>query len=235
MDFDAYQQAILDDLSAQTTDAFYTTAIIKRAINRAYKWVAGLRNWPQTEEAYKRDSEDGKDYYNYPSNFKTDSIKRLKYNGEKYDKTVWSEFLNYQEENPTGTDKIFSDHKRQYHINADVVAGTDTIEVWGHIGLPDTLTSGTDKTLFYGDENLEEAILKKALSILYKKGRAQMYDRGKELEQDAQDLIVDAWSQIMKAQGDYMSKDTPVFNHIEILPTRGQRRQTGRGNFSIRL
>lgn len=234
MDFNDYQQAILDDISVQSGDAFYTTAVIKRAINRSYKWVCGLRNWPQTEEAYVRDTEVGKNYYNYPSNFKTDSIKRLKYNGDKYTKTVWSEFLNYQEENPTGTDKIFSDHKRQYHINATISSViTDGIELWGNIGMPDDLVNSSDTTLFYGDENIEEAILKKALSILYKKGRGQMYDRGIELEDDAKTLIADAWTQIMKAQGDYQSKDGVVFNRIEVLPTRSQRRRTGRGNFNL--
>ena len=231
MDFGTFQQAVTDDISVTSGDAFYTTAIIKRAINRAYKWVAGLRNWPQTEEAYKRDTEAGKDYYNYPSDFKTDSITRLEYNNDEYTKTVWRDFLRYQADNPNGTDKLFADYKRQYHINADVVVIVDGVEVWGQI-IPSDMVNSTDLTKFQGDSNLEEAILKKSLSILYKKGRGQMYDRGVALEEEAKSLIADAWTQIMKAQGDYMSKDSVVFNHIEILPTRSQRRRSGRGNFN---
>lgn len=235
MDFNDYQQAILDDISVQSIDAFYTTVIIKRAINRAHKWVAGLRNWPQTEEAYKRDTEVGKNYYNYPTNFKTDSLTRLKYNGDKFTKTVWREFLTYQEENTNGTDKIFADYKRQYHINATISEIiTDGIEIWGQV-VPDDMVNSSDTTKFLGDSNVEEAILKKAFSILYKKGRGQMYDRGVELEAEAEALISDAWKQIMKAQGDYQSKDGVVFKRIEILPTRSQRRRSGRGNFNITI
>lgn len=231
MDFSEYQQAVLDDISVEAGDAFYKTAVIKRAINRAYRWVAGLRNWPQTEEAYKRDTEAGKDYYNYPSNFKTDSITRLLYNGKEYTKTAWRDFLRYQDNNPNGTDKIFGDYKRQYHINADVEALTAGVEVWGQI-IPEDMVNNSDTTLFSGDSNIEEAILKKTLAILYKKARGQMYDRGVVLEDDAKALVSDAWTQIMKSQGDYQSKDTAVFNRIEILPTRSQRRRSGRGNFN---
>lgn len=231
MDFSDYQQAVLDDISVTTADAFYTTAIIKRAINRAYKWVAGLRDWPQTEEAYVRNTEDGKAYYNYPTNFKTDSISRLVYNGYEYDKTAWRDFLRYQDDNPTGTDKIFSDYKRQYHFNATVTAITDGIELWGQM-IPDDMTVDADLTKFSGDSNLEEAILKKALAIIYKKGRGQMYDRGVALEDEAKALVSDAWSQMKIKQADYVSKDSEVFSRIEILPTRSQRRRSGRGNFN---
>ena len=234
MDFSTLQTAILDDLTATSSDAFYTTAVIKRAINRAHKWVAGLRNWPQTEETYYRDSEANQNYYNYPTNFKSDSIKELLYNGEKYDKTVWSEYRAYLRDNPTGSDKIWSDLKRQYHINENVAlsAITNGIEITGHI-IPDDMVNNSDTTLFVGDSNVETAILKYALSILYKKGRGQMYDRGVALEDDAKALVADAWSQIMKAQGDYQSKNGVVFNRIEVLPTRSQRRRTGRGNFNL--
>lgn len=232
MDFANYQQQILDDISATTSDAFYPTALIKRAINRAHKWVAGLRNWPQTEEAYVRDTASGDNYYNYPSNFKTDSITRLVYNGDEYTKTVWRDFLRYQDEHPNqGGDLLFADYKRQYHINANVATIVDGVEVWGQV-IPDDMVNTTDLTKFSGDSNLEEAILKKSLSILYKKARGQMYDRGVALEDEAKALVADGWTQIMKSQGDYQSKDTEVFKRIEILPTRSQRRRSGRGNFN---
>ncbi len=236
MDFDAYQQAILDDISVQTTDAFYTTALIKRAINMAHKWVAGMRNWPQTEETFYRDSQAGLNYYNYPSNFKTDSITELYYNGKEYTKTVWREYRAYLRDNVSGSDKIWSDLKRQYHINDNITISTiqNGIEITGHIGKPDLLVNGSDTTLFYGDENIEEVIFKKALSVLYKKARGQMYDRGVALEEEAKAALGDAWIQIMKAQGDYKSGTGVVFNQIDILPTSKGSRQTERGNFTIR-
>lgn len=235
MDFDAYQQAILDDISVLSTDAFFSTALIKRAINRAYKWAAGLRNWPQTEETYYRDSEAGLNYYNYPTNFKTDSIKELYYNGEEYSKTLWKEYRKYMRDNPTGQDKIFSDLKRQYHINNNITIATITngIEITGHL-IPSSLVNGSDTTLFVGDANVEEAILKKSLSILYKKARGQMYDRGVTMEDEAKELLGDAWKQVMAAQGDYKSKDAVVFNQVDILPTSRGARRSNRGNFSIR-
>lgn len=232
MNFDELQQTLLDDLSATTSDAFYTTAYIKRVINRAHKWVAGMRNWPQTEETYKRDSEVGQNYYNYPTNFKTDSIVELSYNGVIYDKTVWRDYRRYLVDNPTGQDKIWSDLKRQYHINENVAlsAITDGIEITGHL-IPDSMVNGTDTTLFTGDSNIENAIIKYAQSLIYKKGRGQMYDRGIALEEDAKALLGDAWSQIMKSQGDYASKNGVVFNQIDVLPTSRGSRRTARGSF----
>lgn len=236
MELSEYRQIIRDDLSTGATDQFYTDAIIDRAINRSYKRISGLRNWPQTEQSYIRDSEANQAYYNYPTNFKTDSLKRLKYNGEKYEKTVWSEFLNYQDENVTSADdKIFSDHRRQYHLNpapaADISGG---IEIWGH-EIPVAMSAEDDTTVFSGDAQVEEAIVKLAQAILYKKGRGNMYDRGVKLETEALADIGDAYKTIMKAQGDYASKNTPVFNHIDILPGRRRGSRTQRGNFNITL
>ena len=233
MDFTALQQAITDDISVTSGDAFYTTAVIKRVINRAYKWAAAMRNWPQTEETYYRDSEVGQAYYNYPTNFKTDSIVELYYNGEEYTKTVWRDFRKYLRDNPTGTDKIWSDLKRQYHINASVATIVNGIEITGHI-IPDDLVNASDYTLFVGDANVENAIIKYALSILYKKGRGQMFDRGTALEEEAKGLLGDAWTQVMKSQGDYASKDSAIFNQIDVLPTARGARRTNPGNFSVR-
>lgn len=232
MNFDDYQQAILDDLSITSSDAFYTTVQIKRAINRAYKWVGGMRNWPQTEETYKRDSEAGQNYYNYPTNFKTDSIVELWYNGEIYDKTVWREYRNYLNENPRGQDKLWSDLKRQYHINENMTLSSieNGIEITGHL-IPDTLVNASDTTLFSGDSNIENAIIKYAQSLLYKKGRGQMYDRGVALEDEAKGLLGDAWAQVMKSQGDYGSKNGVIFKQIDVLGNSRGSRRTSRGTF----
>ncbi len=232
MDFNALQTALLDDLSATSSDAFYTTALIKRVLNRAHKWAASMRNWPQTEETYKRDSSSSTNYYNYPTNFKTDSITELVYNGKIYDKTVWKEYRKYLRDNPTGTDKIWSDLKRQYHINENVALATITngIEITGHI-IPDDMVNNSDTTLFVGDANVENAIIKYALSILYKKGRGQMFDRGVALEDEAKGLLGDAWTQIMLSQGDYKSGEGVVFNQIDILPSNRGSRRTAPGNF----
>ncbi len=235
MDFDALQTAILDDVSVSSTDTFYSTALVKRVVNRAIKWVAAYKNWPHTEQAYTRSAIASQEYYDYPVTptvFRSDTIRKLRYNGINYTKVNFRDYLKYQEDNgANATDKLFSDHRKQYFINP-APTSTATIEIWGQ-EVPADLVSGSDKSPFYTETNIEEAIIKKALSILYKKGRGTMYDRGVELEEQAKLDLADEWSKIKKNEADYKPKDSRIFNSIDILPNNRAGRRTKRGTFAV--
>lgn len=233
MDFAAYQQQILDDLSAESTDAFYTTATIKRAINRAMRFVAGYRPWSQTEMAYYRDAEAGNEYYNYPETFKPDSLSKLTYKGVEYTKVNFRDFLRYQENEISGTDKMFSDFRRQYFIYPTPTENeTQAIVIWGQ-EIPAEMVNNSDTDPFYGDPEMQEIVIKYALGLLYKKGRGTMYDKGAALQAEAiQDMTL-AWSKQVRRNADYAPKDSVVFKHLNVLPQSNGGRRVKRGTFAV--
>lgn len=232
MDFAAYQQEILDDISAETTDAFYTTAVIKRAINRAVRYVAGYRPWSQTEMAYYNNAVAGNEYYNYPETFKPDSLSKLTYQGVEHTKVNFRDYTRYQEEGGVNaTDKVFSDFRRQYFISPTPTADeAQAIVIWGQ-EIPPTLVNASDQDPFYGDPEMQEIVIKYALGLLYKKGRGTIYDRGVALQAEAiQDMSM-AWSKQVRRNADYNPKDSVIFKPITILPQSNGGRRTERGTF----
>lgn len=112
------------------------------------------------------------DYYDYPTDFLTGSINRLYFNGYKYDKKAFQDFLDYVDESqqaslpPDQTKKIFAEFGRQFFVWPGVsVAGTNDGLLWGNVQPPD-LANSTDKTIFsLWNDSGNEAIVKKALSV----------------------------------------------------------------------
>lgn len=222
--------AIRDDLSISTGDAFYADAYVQRIANRAVRWFSALHPWQQTQYAYYRDSVVAQEYYNYPEKFRTDSIFKLKFNGEDYDRILFSEYLKYQEE-PAGSanDKIYSDFRRQFFIHPAPTTVAE-ITVFGHL-IPDDMSADADTHPFVGEQDPEEAILKYAIGLALKKGRGTLYDKG-VAEINAAKSIADAiWEMQKKEQSKYQTKDIKMFDFIEILPPNGGERRIQRGNF----
>lgn len=222
--------AIRDDLSISAGDNFYGDAYIQRIANRAVKWYAGLHPWQQTQYGYYRSSVAGQEYYNYPENFRTDSIWKLKFNSISYDRISFTEYLKYQEDHGSASsDKIFSDFRRQFFINPAPTTVAD-IEIWGHL-IPTDMSADADTHPFAGEQDPEEAILRYAIGLALKKGRGTMYEKG-VAEMNAAKSIADAvWEFQKKEQSKYQTKDIQMFEFTEILPPNGGERRTQRGNF----
>lgn len=232
MNFGELQTAILDDLSVTTTDTFYSTAYIKRIANRAVNWLANLRNWQQTQHAYKFNSTDDAEtaeYYNYPEDFKTDSIWRLIFDGDRYERKNFKDYLKYQDDYSAATEKIYADHRRQIFINPKPTSVAE-ISIWGH-KIPADMSADADQHPFHDEAELEEAILKYAIGLALKKGRGTNYNRGVTETREARALALEIWEVQKKEQAKYKTHENKMFNHIEILPYNGQRR-TRRGSFN---
>lgn len=113
------------------------------------------------------------DYYDYPPDFLTGSISRLYFNGLKYDKKAFEDFLDYVDESqqaslpPDPNKHYFAEFGRQFFVWPGVTtAGNNDGLVWGNIQPPE-LTDSTTKTIFsQWDDSGNEAIVKKNLSVL---------------------------------------------------------------------
>lgn len=223
------QTAIRDDLSIETGDIFYSDAYIQRIINRSVKWFAGLHQWQQTQLAYYRNSIAGQEYYNYPERFKTDTIWKLSFNGEDYDRTTFSEYLKYQEDNGVPNDELFSDFRRQFFINPAPTSISE-ITVWGHL-VPEDMSADADTHAFSGETDPEEVILKYALGLALKKGRGSLYSKGVEEISAAKSIAKSIWKKQKQEQSKYKTKDVVMFDYVNILPVNGGERRTQNGSF----
>lgn len=219
MEFLEMQTAVYDDLSVANTDAFYSLAYIKRIINRAKNRVENAHDWPHLERAMTRDSEANQEYYNYPENWKQDSIYKLKYNGDDYEKVRFKDYLQYQEDyDNNATDKIFSDFRNRFFINPKpAILVTAGIEFWGQEYSAD-LSGDTDETPFTLEREVEEIIIELSLAMALKKGRGSNYQRGMIMEKDALTKLEIINRKILKRQSSYRFKNRSMFKELNLFP-----------------
>lgn len=228
MNLGEHRQALLDDLSLESTDTFLTTAILNRFINRAVGWVADRKNWQQTQRGVMRSSEANQEYYNYPENYKSDSIERLTLDGNTHVKRTFVEYEKYKEENPTGTKKIFADYRNRYFINpAPTTDGTNNIKLWIH-EKPDTLSADADEHPFIDEQDLEEAIHLYALHLCYRKQGGSMKADAKSAMDEAKVLVEEVWNQQVKNRSNEQTEVAEQFEHTDFL---ADNTDTKRGSF----
>lgn len=224
--------AILDDLSVETTDTFFTTALLNRFVNRAIKVIANLKNWQQTQGSDRQlltiVGDETDEYWNYPENYKTDSIYKLKYNGKDYKRLTWEEYLRHRDDYPNSTKRVYSDHKRQLFIYPRPTASA-YLDIWGH-EIPADLSDNTDEHPFNDEELLEEAIHTYALGLCYRKRGGTYRAEGKQLMKDALALAGEAFSQQRNEQAGYRTEHAEMFEHTDFLQTSGHPR-TKSGSF----
>lgn len=233
MAFSDQRTALLDELNATSSDTFFTTAILNRFINRSVQWFATLKPWQQIERAKTQEivlaGDATDDYWDYPSDFITDSVYRLELEGEKYKKILFRELLEERENNEAGTKKLFSDHRRQLHLKPRPTGGTLTLDIWGS-EIPAALSADSDTHPWNGERTAEEAIHKYALSLCYRKKGGSYKAEAKKAEEEAYALAEQVWNGQRAAQADYKTESAEMFEHTDFLAERGEL-ATERGSF----
>jgi len=215
MQFSELQTELQARLSVASSNTFWTSAMIKVWLNEANKWACNYKKWPFTEKAVYTSSKANAFYYDYPLEFKSDSISRLeieKSDGKmkEYKKVRYQDFMKYIRDNPDGEDLIFSDFRRQYFINPVVEVNGREICLWGQ-EKPTELVNDVDLTPFAeGEEAGEEAIIKRALGIALQKGKK--YQEASIQRDEAKLILEEIWTRIQEEQVQYQSKDRPFFD-----------------------
>lgn len=185
---------------------------ITQLVQDAYLWAGSLFFWPQLLRSRYFSSKPSSqsatpilplayDYYDYPQDFLTGSISRLYFNGKKYDKKSFQDFLDYtdnaqQAQNPPDPTKLFfAEYGRQFFVWPGVTqAGVNDGLVWGNIQ-PQQLANSTDKTIFsLWNDSGNEAVLKKALAV-----EMERLDSGfaNEQKQEAVQLLQVIWNKVV--------------------------------------
>ena len=153
-------------LQVASNSTLYPSARITTLIQNAYMWATQLVVWHDLVRAVCTHTVAGQEYYDYPSNFRSESIIRMEVDDEEYKRKNYEDYLAFQRDNPSSTKKIFSSFGRQFFISPiPTITGTNNITVWGAIQA-DALTLSTSVPIFsYNKEEANEAVIKKALSI----------------------------------------------------------------------
>lgn len=208
--------AVQDDVNAGDESTFYNLPLVKRAVNRAYNKVGGLFPWPELQDAKKTSTQADQEYYDYPQNWRSNSIWKVVIDDVRYGESPdgsplsFDDYLNWKEDYPDNTDKKWANQWRRFFVwPVPTTQGDNNIHVWG-IKTITAMTEDSDTTIFsYSTPEANEAIELEAVAILQSKGAD---DRGAQFRStEAKQILIGAWSKIAKEMSKY-EKNMPFFD-----------------------
>lgn len=151
-------------ISAAKVSGFWTDAQKKEWINKAGERICNFKNWKDLELAKSTTTKGDQEYYDYPSEFKPNSIYHLEVDGDEYDKKNWDEYQDYKAAESDA--KIFTSHNGFYFISPTPEEADLSIDVWGYKRWV-KLVANEDTPILPSE--FDEAIIKLALATCLKK------------------------------------------------------------------
>lgn len=211
------------ELEMVDTSTLFTDATLIINISNAHLWCGDQHEWPQLEKA-KRSFTTAvagvvDEYYDYPSEFKSDSIYMLEVNGVTYFPKSWDSYQIVKRENSLPSDKnIFATYGRQFFLNHVPSSAGLTIDAHGQIQAP-SISNLTDKTIFSDSEaSLNEAVMRKALST----SLASAGDKDTALKEEARAKIILAggFKKILDRRQRFQETNMPRFEVPDYFSNR---------------
>lgn len=216
--FSDLQTEVLVELGNDTTSSFYTETMVRNWLDTAHKWACAYKKWPQTEYKDKSGTfTKSTEAYSYPNaGFRTDSIRILQIGADLFKKKNFEDYLKYRENYSDRDDKYFSDYGRTLYVNPNCASGT--IYTYGQL-TPVTLgsvASSTSSTVFANSEDeVDEAIIEKAISLAYRKQKK--LNESIAYENSAKAKLEEAWKRITDEQAMYQTIDKKMFEDFDVL------------------
>jgi hypothetical protein len=215
-------QAVQDDLTIDSNSTLFPPALVKRAINRSYRKCAGLFAWPELQDAKTTTTVSGQHYYDYPDNWRSNSIWKLVVNSERYGEEVdgspltFDDYLNWKTDYPESTDKKWSNQQRRYFFSPTPSASGLDICIWG-LKVTTALSGDSDTTVFsYSTPEVNEAIVLEAVAILKSKGSEE--ENSDFRSKEAKGILITSWDRIRREKAKY-EKINPMFNIADMFGT----------------
>lgn len=204
-----------------TTTAFYTDDVLNQFADDAHQWAAASYKWPITEGRVSTTfaslvtDEDGFWVGSYPEGWKTDSIRQLKIGGKRLNKKSFYEFQNFVEDQPSNTERIFSDYSQRYYINPNIDL-SGTVTVWGQY-TPTTLEGDAANTVFSNyQEEANEAVVLKMLE--YGMWRERKGTEAQAFADKADKKLAEVWKLVQDEQFGYQTADNDgMFERFDVV------------------
>ena len=164
------EDELLEQILASDNSTLYPRSRLTSLIKNAYTWATQLVPWHDLVRAKETSTLATQENYDYPEEFKSESIQRLEIDSVKYKRVNFEDYLDFQRRNPNSDKKLFSSFGRQYFINpVPSMAGNNNISVWGSIEADD-LDLSTSETIFSRNKSQgNDAVVRKALSVAVKR------------------------------------------------------------------
>ena len=205
--FEELIQGVQGDLNINDQSPLYPLARVKSVLNRAYIKAGGLFLWPETEDAKKTSTQSNLEYYDYPQNWRSDSVFRVEIDNEQYGELPDGSPIKFEDymiwrrdtANANSTEKKWANQKRRYFVYpVPTSAGSYNISIWGH-KVVDALSANGDCTIFsYSMPECNEAIVLEANAMLKSQGQQEKAGEFRSIE--AKQILMIAWDKIKKNQ-----------------------------------
>lgn len=225
--------AVQDDLNVGAESSLYTPTIIDRAVNRAYRKIAAMFKWDETQDALKTSTLISHEYYDYPQNWRPDSIWKITIDGEDFGEPLTFKDYEFEKDNnlPSGFTKIWANYGKRFFVYpVPTTNGDKNISVWGY-KFVDLLSLDGDITIFsYSMPEVNEAIVLEAGAILKNRGdiaqakRAGAVTGSDLLSQEARSIVITAWTKISQEKAKLV-RTTPQFDVPDFYGGSGRNRQ----------
>jgi len=160
--------ALNNRISSAKVSGFWTSGQKDEWLNFALVRICDWRRWKFLELAKTVDggSVADQEHYDYPDDFKTDSIYYMEVDGDEYLKKEWMDYQTYKANE--SSDKIFTSHNNYYFIYPVIDEVGLVIDIWG-IVKPTKMTSDEHTTGIPSE--FDESVIKLAFAKCLKKAR----------------------------------------------------------------
>jgi hypothetical protein len=157
---------VIARLQVAANSSMYPSARITTIVQNAYIWATQLVVWHDLVRARTTATVAGQEYYDYPDNFRSESIIRLTIDGEEYKRKNFEDYLAFKKDNPNSTKKMVASFGRQFFVNPTPTAtGSANMIAWGAIQADPLSSTSTVSMFSYNKEEANEAVIKKSLSV----------------------------------------------------------------------
>lgn len=197
-------------LPSGANSSIYTLTRKQEAVKESYDWALSLFEWPDINDAKTTSTIANHDYYDYPETLQPESITRIEIDGLPYEMKDYQDFLDFRQNNPTSTKRIFASSGVRYFIFPTPTAnGSNNMDLWGLYN-PVPLSADGDTTIFSNRYPMgNSAIVKEAVSIL----RGKPNKNGAMVEDaEAKAILMGIFNKISKRKQKFQRLDHPFFN-----------------------
>ncbi len=208
-------KAVLSRNNRTTTDGFFDDSTLQGWFADAHIYGASYKKWPMTEGRVSTTWVATEEWS--IEGYKANSIRIITVGGYALTKLNFEDYLKYREVEPSGADRVFTDHGKILFINPNLnVSGT--MVAWGQYQPYTDVTDLTVKTIFtdYDDEG-NEAIVEKMSAYMkrmeHEQNDAELHDKR------ADALLEKVWARVLAEQYKYKTHPDSggMFGRIDVL------------------